>query len=169
MKSRSSDLLKVAGHIILRILLFPVVLCSLGTGCKKDPQKHNRYSEWIFNGQTHRSNNVEAETTSDDPKAGGGNTIVGLYCHDAGNRFALSFSGDELPITGSWALKYGIDFKGVSFHVDTMYYRLSPHTTNSLTATEDNGKASYHMPPIWLYRPYDPNDSVLVQGTFNEP
>ncbi len=147
-------------------LLYSFVFLLVCGGCKKDTQKHNRYSTWTFDGQQFRSNDVQASV---DGHYGDG-SLVGK---DGSHRFQLGFYVDGLPTTGSWPLKYGTrnnsDFAIFYYYIDTNTYVISPHSTNQLIAGEVDGKASYQMSPTWLHHRYDANDSVQIEGTFNEP
>ena len=148
---------KAGSNVLLLAMLF-----TAGS-CKKDPRKHNRYSTWTVNGRQYRSNNVEVT----EEKA-----VSMLGCRDFENRYRLGFNYDALIMSGNWPLAYKTCwrcFGGIDFYVDTNFYILSPYTTNELQASEEDGKASYYLPPTWFHSYYREGDSVLIEGTFNEP
>jgi hypothetical protein len=144
--------------IVLSLLLFYA-------GCRKEAP----YSTWTVDGRAFQCNNVEKY--DGNPK--GGTPGPGLACRVDGSGFEMELR-DGFVTSGTVPLIYDDNYydgyTGINFYVDTSYYILAPHTTSQLTATSrGRGLASHHLPPTWFHYYYDPTDSVLITGTFNEP
>jgi hypothetical protein len=148
------------GLLVLAVLMF-------GIACNKE--NRHPYSDWTVNGRAFRSNNIEKY--GGNPKAS--TPSPSLSCRDFENRFALSLDDGfdvrgEIPLVFDSIQQDGTT--GISFYVDTSYYILSQHMVSKLIATDRwKGLASYYLPPTWFHYFYNPSDSVLISGTFNEP
>ncbi len=55
------------------------------------------------------------------------------------------------------------------FYFDSIPYGVTASNTVKLHASEQNGKAQYTLPQTWFVNYNNPQDSLLVEGVFNEP
>lgn len=140
--------------------IFFVILILTFVQCGKRKQ----YSTWKINGQEYTSNNVEIESNYY------GN--VSLECRDK-VRFALIFADNYLPSSGQLVLTKSPSvmpgYVGMGICIDTVCYHISDFENKFLTASENNRKSGYSLPPSWFVSFSNPLDSILVEGTFNEP
>ena len=147
--------------------LLPKVLClaCIWLACKKEAPK--QYSYWTINGQEYSSNNVDAEEGHNRPYSSFGS-------HDH-VRFDMSFKQGYLPIEGSWTLITpstigNPDRAYLAFYIDTVAYAPSEYNTSQLEPSAYNSKARYSLGPTWFINFHHPTaDSLLIEGTFNEP
>lgn len=127
--------------------------------------KPNPYSTWKINGQEHSSNKVKATI---------GKAIAILASSDY-NRFDISFSASYLPKSGDWPLRKSHtnsqrpDSVTIYFYEGTKTFKASIHENTNLKAGEHNGKSQFILPPTWFVDYYNDTDSILIEGTFNEP
>lgn len=144
-----------------------VMILAIGTlliACNKEKPK--QYSYWTINGQEYSSNNVEAAEGHNRPLA-----ILGSY---DSVRFDISFKQGYLPTEGNWPLATLSSSNdptkaNMGFYFGTTPYIVSEHNTNLLQASANNDKARYSLSPTWFINYHDPADSILIEGTFNEP
>ena len=152
-------------RITMKSVVWPILILLIAAiGCKKENPANNRYSTWTVDGQVYQTNDVNVV----EEKA-----LSLLSSRDMSKRFKLAFHEQtKLPISGDWPLRYEVNpgrYPTAGFYVDTMYYIPLSKTENSLRASGSKGSASYNLPPTWFYYYYDYSDSVLIEGTFNEP
>lgn len=140
-------------------------LACIWLACNKEKPK--QYSYWTINGQKYSSNNVAATEGHNRP-------LSVLSCHDS-IRFDLHFMQGYLPTEGSWALATLSSSNDPSnailgFYFGPTPYIVSEHNTNHLEASVYNDKARYSLAPTWFINFHHPTaDSILIEGTFNEP
>lgn len=145
-------------NTIKKILLFAAILVAF-TQCGKRKQ----YSHWKVDGKEYSSNNVIVQE------------YRGVWTLESNDkvRFALVFHGSALPTSGNFKITrtedLGMGKVSMGICIDTVCYGISPHQTKYVTATINNNKAQYQMAPAWFVKFNNPNDSILVEGTFNEP
>jgi hypothetical protein len=142
-------------------LLFIIVLI---VSCKKK-EKPN-VSTWTVNGETF--------TATADVSIG--KAIAILSSNDIKNRFSITFYQsypEHLPREGDWLINTGHDQDPnrvfIDFYYNNQFYIISPNEIKYLEASTLNEKASYTLNPTWYISYNNPADSVLIQGTFNEP
>ncbi|RZK73299.1 MAG: hypothetical protein EOO85_17625 [Pedobacter sp.] len=127
--------------------------------------KRKPYSTWKVNGIEYSSNNVEAVV---------GKAVAILASHEY-NRFDISFSGNYLPQSGNWPIRklhanlQSPDSVTIYFYEGTKIFKPSFNESTRLRAVEYNGKSQVTLPPTWFVDYYNDTDSVLIEGTFNEP
>jgi hypothetical protein len=95
-------------------------------------------------------------------------------CRDINNWFGIIFYLDHLPRNGEWPIvnansQQDPTLAVLGFYYHNRSYGISPNETKALKASENNNKASYYLAPTWFVNTNDANDSVLIQGVFNEP
>ncbi|RQO29913.1 hypothetical protein DBR32_15165 [Taibaiella sp. KBW10] len=128
------------------------------------PEKKKQFSNWKVNGVTYSSNNVTATI---------GRAMVTLTSHDT-TRFDLRFYLGFFPSSGEWPIisinpSQDPNFAILGFYIDTIPYGITPRNINKLIASKNNNKVTYTLAPTWFISYNNPNDSVLIEGTFNEP
>lgn len=141
-----------------------VAISLLFIACKKETPK--QYSYWKINGTEYSSNNVEMY----EDKSGSG-----FECRD-NIGFSIGFRYSKLPRSGAWPIikteTNDPSFAEVYFYVERKigeYYKMSISESDSIIATEHNGKVQYILAPTWFVHSLNAADSVLISGTFNEP
>jgi hypothetical protein len=142
-------------------LLFIIVLI---VSCNKK-EKPN-VSTWTVNGETFTG---MAEVSL-------GKAIAILSSNDIKNRFSITFYQsypEHLPREGKWPISAGSGQDPnrvyVDFHYNNKVFIISPSKIKYLEASTINEKASYTLNPTWYISYDNPADSVLIQGTFNQP
>ncbi len=143
------------------ISLVCLIICFSFWACKKE----TRYSTWQVNNETFSYNDIEIAI---------GKARCGLASRDMNNRFSLGFEiGYGLPTSGAFELNTftpGLQLCGINFYYHGKFYYHTPSKLGVLYASSVDGKASYTLPPSWFVNYDNPNcDSLLIQGTFNEP
>ena len=152
----------------MKNLILILLIILLLFACKKETPK--QFSYWKMDEQTYSSNNV---TTSI------GKAIANVNCHDR-NRFDITFYSfsishpNSLPDAGEFLLVKDNPTQKANMvllylYIDTVSYAPSPSETKYLKAERVEGKIKYTLPPMWYVNYYNPNDSVFVEGIFNEP
>lgn len=125
--------------------------------------KRKQHSTWKINGQEYSSNDVIVQEYRGEWTLKSNDKV----------RFALTFHGSTLPTSGNFSITrredLGMGKVSMGICIDTVCYGISPHQTKYVTATINNKKAQYQMAPAWFVKFNNPNDSILVEGTFNEP
>jgi hypothetical protein len=149
----------------MKSVLWPILIFLLtATGCKKENPTLNRYSVWTVDGRVFQSNNIEVAE---------GKARSALACRDFENRFNLDLTG----ISDCLRQEAGHSHTMIATVVSQgSMFTLTPAFTFSLRIqpigckpVRMTGEASYYMPPTWFHYYFDRSDSVLIEGTFNEP
>lgn len=159
------------------LFIFLAAITALWS-CNKD--RKNPVSIWTIDG---------VEYSSRKTKVTIGKAISILSCNDdPSNKWDITFyeQSTMLPNFGNWPiLTYKINgndprYAYMSFSKDNYFYAVSPNNTNQLTASGDDFKAVYTLPPTWFIK-YDKknvdssgnlintNDSALISGVFKQP
>ena len=152
----------------MKNLTLILLIISLLFACKKETPK--QFSNWKMDEQAYSSNNV---TTSI------GKAIANLDCWDK-NRFGIRFYSfsvshpNSLPDAGEFLLvkdnpSQNPNMVLLYLYIDTVGYAPSPSETKYLKAERVEGKIRYTLPPMWYVNYYNTDDSVFVEGIFNEP
>lgn len=130
------------------------------TCCKKSDNR--QYSYWYVNKDSFSSNNISLDI---------GKAIAVLQCLDSKNNFTIGFHFPYLPTNGTFPILLGSshnpDSVNVVFYCNDKYY--IPFKDCNLLSSSNNGKSMFTLAPVWYKNYYNPNDSVLIHGTFNEP
>jgi hypothetical protein len=145
-------------NILFISFLFTVAIA----GC--DKKGKNQYSNWTIDGENFSSNNVTTVI---------GKARMDMGCSDV-NRFGISFNlGFELPTAGSFAIQHisgqDPDSVSVGFYKGSLFYVISPSSAGIISCSEANKKARYTLTPTWFVNYHNAQDSVLINGEFNEP
>jgi hypothetical protein len=142
------------------ILLFLILLLPF-TNCKK---KDNRnYSYWQVNQHKFSTNDITVEE---------GKARHEINTTNHTNGFQIVFNLGYFPTDGKYKLDYtssNPSCVGVDIIYNDTGYLPKPSSSMFLIASAKNNKGSYALQPVWFYNSYRIMDSVLVQGTFNEP
>jgi hypothetical protein len=140
------------------LLLFIFILSF--ANCKKKDMRN--YSYWQVNQDKFSSNNVRLEQ---------GKAVTVLACSDNGNNFTIYSEYSRIKIPGTYAIKQSSSNNPDSISAG-FYYKgkcyISMHS-GYLVAGSVNGKIQCTLAPTWFSNYYDTKDSVLINGTFNEP
>lgn len=127
--------------------------------------KRKQYSHWKVNGNEYRSNNIE--------KTVGQGSGGYLSCMDQEARFSLYFDCTCLPVGGDYQIVKDVNstpgLVEVKICFSSRCYIVSEHEKKMLSSSYQNEKSRYEMPPTWFVNFNNPTDSILVEGTFNEP
>ena len=133
---------------------------------KPQPEDTRQYSYWTVNEDSFKTNDV-------DEVLGLGMCVLGNAQKNHTNNFSLYFNiGRSLPVYGSFKIDCSTQnstFVCMDFVYNGIGYLININGSFYLTAGENNSKAQYKLAPTWFYNEQDPNDSVLIQGVFNEP
>jgi hypothetical protein len=139
--------------------LLAAILCV--SACKKDPPK--QYSYWTVNSDSFRTNNVTLSIDKTgtilhgENDAGSFGLYWGLHSLPTDSNGYLIDSDSPNPVDVSVIIGY----QGQSYRV----YQLGQYLSAELV----NGKAQYRLTDVWFKDYNNPNDTVLVSGTFNQP
>jgi hypothetical protein len=151
----------------MKNLLFIIATLLLLQSCKDDvqPEPEKQYSYWKVNGENFKSNNISI---------GIGKVRSGFSSQDLANRFGLTFYLPYLPTNEEWPIvsnnvQQNSNLAELGFWYQGQPYGISIHENNNLIASKVNNKASYYLEPTWFVNTGNVNDSVLIEGTFNEP
>ena len=143
----------------LSYILYVLLLLSF-TNCKKIDTRN--FSYWQVNQDKFSSNNVRLEQ---------GKAVTVLACSDNGNNFTIYSEYSRINTPGTYAIKQSSsnnpDSISVSFYYKGNCY-ISMHS-GYLVAGSVNGKIQCTLAPTWFSNYYDSKDTVLINGTFNEP
>jgi hypothetical protein len=141
------------------LLLLFICLLSFANCKKKD---NRNYSYWQVNQDKFSSNNVKLDI---------GKAITVLSCSDNGNNFNFTSLYSHFYTPGIYPLKqsssYNPDSVGACFYYKGKFF--IPMYSGYLVAASVNGKIQCTLAPTWFSNYYDTKDSVLINGTFNEP
>jgi len=146
----------------MKKIVFFILVVLVFTQCDKRKQ----YSTWKIDGKEYSSNDIELSTN--------GRSISNLSLVKGDARFALEFFLPNLPKQGNFLIvrentQQEQNKCVLSFGFNSKWYRI-PITNNSyVEARSNNNKSQIVLPPTWYYNNNDPQDSVLIEGTFNEP
>ncbi|HTO15749.1 MAG TPA: hypothetical protein VLZ83_08255 [Edaphocola sp.] len=140
--------------IISAILLF--------NSCKKEKSK--QYSYWKIDGIEYKSNNVEIAI---------GHQIASMGSRDS-DRFDLRYYRPSFPTSGEWLivkqnLSQNPEWVSMNFYLGNKIYHISPNEIKYLNVTSNNNKVQFNLSSTWFVEYNNPIDSVLIEGTFNEP
>lgn len=153
----------------------PLILCSvlivLLTGC--DKSNNRKYSTWTVNGtETFSTKQVTASVDCDSNQ---NDCRSVLQSNDDNNSFLIIFPVDYFPTSGYYFLNYwgvstGItNYCFVSFVYNNQKYFHPQRAMDTLYADGD-AQARYTLSPTWFLSENAPaEDSILVEGVFNEP
>jgi hypothetical protein len=151
----------------MKNLLFIIVTLLLLQSCKDDvqPEPEKQYSTWKVNGETFTSNDITI---------GINQVRAGLSSHNSPNRFGIIFWVSYFPVNGEWPLAINRNLQNpdsvsMGIYYNNQPYGISVNDAHPLVASKVNNKASYYLEPTWFVNTGNPNDSVLIEGTFNEP
>lgn len=164
-KPRNDVYLHVNLNSISMIKKYVLLLTSsfLLVACNKDAKK--QYSHWKVNGVAYSSNNVEATEAYNRP-------VSSVYCRDK-TRFDISFNIEKLPHSGEFPVRndnsQSPSIVSVGFCFNTVCYGVKENNIATLKASDINGKAQYALAPTWFVNFNNPDDSLLIEGIFNEP
>ena len=138
--------------------------------CKDDkaiPKPPARESYWIINGDTFITKGQAVNI---------GKTISNLNSGDSITGFGISFYfGEGLPNYGTWEIAQRKDsinqdpgLVHISFNYKVKNYNY-PTNQYYITGRDSSGKAQLILSPTWFVNRYNSEDSIKIQGTFNEP
>jgi len=157
-------------RFIFLAALLSLALYAASCRDKHPPEPEKQYSTWIVNGtDTFRSNNVDAQIAFNPDHSYGGAVIMS---HDPENWFSLGFNTDHFPAGGFFLLYIPSDsgfIAAIDLYYNNQYYHSVPYAVDTLFASLHHNKVSYSLPPCWFVKHGDGNDSILVEGVFNEP
>jgi hypothetical protein len=141
------------------LLLLFIFLLSFANCKKKD---NRNYSYWQVNQDKFSSNNVSVDI---------GKAIASFSCNDFVNNFTIAFHFSFLPLTGTYPINKSSnqnpDSVILNFYYNGNFYL--PKKSGYLNIGSINGKTQCTLPPTWYCNYSNSNDSVLINGTFNEP
>jgi hypothetical protein len=147
-----------------RIILSVCIMVCIGiVSCKKGKQ----YSTWNINGEDFSANNVGVFIVDSE--------FCYLTNNDTNNQFLVGFfnTGSRLPVNGTFKLNTypagATPDCDVQFHYKGKTYHPTFTNTGVIHASSINEKASYTLPASWFIPISNLGDSVLIEGTFNEP
>ncbi|RQO29912.1 hypothetical protein DBR32_15160 [Taibaiella sp. KBW10] len=155
-------------YLIAKAKISVVILTLIFFACR--PEKKKQFSNWKIKGTEYSSNNTEVAI---------GHAIGKLSCSGK-NRFSITFysfsfmTANSLPDTDSFLLtRDNLEQDSgkvlLYLYIDTTGYVPPTNSIKYLKAERINGKIRYTLPGMWYVNYMNPNDSVLVEGTFNEP
>lgn len=126
--------------------------------CKKDEPK--QFSHLLVNGASFSSNKVTKSETK-----GGASSLV-----EEDNLFRLSFATPSLPGNAVYLLKNPSPYPEHAFLTIQYQHNVYRVTRDSVWLDFNliNGKRQYVLAPTW-FESVTSEDSVLVEGVFNEP
>ncbi len=146
--------MKKLSYILYVFLLLPF------TNCKKKDTRN--FSYWQVNQDKYSSNNVRFDK---------GKAITVFSCSDIGNNFYFSSIPSHFYFSGIYPFKQSASNNPDSISV-AFYYKGNcyiPLHSGYLKTDNINGKIQCTMLPTWYSNYYDSKDTVLINGTFNEP
>lgn len=144
-----------------------IALSIIIQGCKKE--NNRKYSTWIVNGTGKFTQKATASIDCNPDHS---------YCRaslttEGSNRFGLGFRLDHFPTTGKYELITYTpqeEVCAITFYYHDKFYYHTPSKAHTMYASSERGKASYTMPPSRFVNYNNPTgDSILIEGTFNEP
>lgn len=152
---------------------YPTMLLLLSLILLMGCNKSRKHSTWTVNGtETFSTKNVTAGINC-DPDQNECRSV--LQSNDGNNSFLIAFPFDYLPSSGYYLLNYwgvstGItDYCLVSFVYNNQQYFHAQRALDTLYADGD-AQPRYTLPPTWFLNENTPaEDSILVEGVFNEP
>lgn len=141
------------------------LLLFVFASCRK--RHENAYSIWIINKDTFSTNDVRLDI---------GKAIAIFSTNNFENGFGFMFytySANGLPSSGTFLItdttSQNPNYVELGFYYNGHGYTIAEDLSASIVAMEKNGKASCVLSPTWFTNPTNSVDSVLIQGTFNEP
>jgi hypothetical protein len=137
------------------------VCVILFASCQKKDKA--QYSTWMVSNDKFSTNHVNVES---------GKAIAFMRSYDADYSFGMMFRFGGLPQANDYGLNCDTlnpAFVCISFLYKGHGYIPSPFTLERLYASLVNNKSRLTLPPAWFVNGYDPADSVLIQGEFNQP
>ena len=148
----------------MRYVIPFLALLYIFSGCKKTDNR--QYSYWYINADSFASNETVLAVDKAMVWLGIGNN----------NRtaFTIVFNfGFQAPQSGDWSLSHTPeqhpDSVNIGFYYNGDVYHVAPSNRSALHASLVNGKVRYELPPGSFFRYGNPNDTVLIHGTFNQP
>lgn len=128
--------------------------------------KRKQYSTWKIDGKEYSSNDINFSSN--------GRSISNLRGSKENTRFALEFFLPNLPKQGDYLIvrentQQAQNKCVLSFGLNSKWYRISPTNYSYVEARSNNNKSQIVLPPTWYFNNDDSQDSVLIEGTFNEP
>ncbi len=150
---------------ILSISLI-VIVSIICTACKKD--KPRQYSYWKINGQEFSTNDTKYSIA----KNGSDLTSYGS------NSFSFYNLGYGVPSTAFTVGQHLLSPDTISndpellhayFKYNDIIYSPMPDHNDTIVVSMPNQKIRYTLYPSWFVNKNNANDSVLIEGTFNEP
>lgn len=146
----------------MKKIVFFILVVFVFSQCGKRKQS----STWKIDGKEYSSNEIEFHTN--------GRSISTLRGSKGDTRFSLEFFLPNLPTQGNYLIVRANalqeQYKCVlSFGFNSKWYRIQPTNNSYVEARSNNNKSQIVLPPTWYYNNADSQDSVLIEGTFNEP
>lgn len=145
--------------------LLPIGLClaCIWPACNKG--KPRQYSYWKAGKQEYASNNVKLTK---------GKAISQFFILDPTERVFLEFFMTGLPNNGQYLIVKDNPLQQddrcvLSFTIDSRWYQVAASEQKYVQASMGEHGAVITMPPTWYINHNDPTDSILIEGTFNEP
>lgn len=87
--------------------------------------------------------------------------------------FGLTFYLNYLPMNGNFqitnSLAQGQYYIGIGIWHKGQLYNVLNDLQDEVVASTVNGKAQYKINNVWFKNYFNSNDTVLINGTFNEP
>ena len=144
----------------LSYILYVLLLLSF-TNCKKKDTRN--FSYWQVNQDKFSSNNVNVDI---------GKAIASIGINEINNSFQITFHFPSFPLSGSFPLagRYSNahpDSVTMNFYYKQNFY--VPKKSGLLIVNDNNGKSTFVLNTTCFENYYDSKDTVLINGTFNEP
>ena len=140
-----------------------VAISLLFIACKKEKPK--QYSYWKAGNKEYASNNV---------KLAAGKAICQFFILDPTERVFLEFFLPGLPSSGQYRIVKDNPLQQddrcvLSFTINSKWYQVAASEQKYVQANISKHGAAITMPPTWYVNHDNPDDSILIEGIFNEP
>ena len=134
------------------------------TACKKESNDSN-YSTWTIN---HKETFQTKEVTA-SIGCNGDNSLCAaeLLANLPESAFHIAFYTDQFPQDS--VIEFSSPGCFVAFYYKDAQYNHTYAKTDTLYASSINGKVRYKLPASWFICNHNPDDSILVEGIFNQP
>lgn len=141
------------------ILAISIILIA----CNKEKPK--QYSYWKAGNQEYASNNVKLTK---------GKAISQFFVLDPTERVFLEFFLPGLPSSGQYLIVKDNPLQQddrcvLGFTINSKWYQVAASEQKYVQAGMSTHGAVIEMPPTWYINHNNPDDSILIEGTFNEP
>lgn len=136
--------------------------------CNKDKKK--QYSTWVVNGnEPFTTNDVEYSVNKSGPHLASLYNENGFSFSNNGAGTAYNAFTEGFHLLSSDTVSNNPEFLHAFFLYHYMSYRPMPNHNDSIEVSSVNSKVRYKLYPSWFVNSSNANDSILIEGTFNEP